>query len=323
MVSGDLIPLDDLRAMLAQRAADLAQHLLGDPNRQLSSKRELRYGTHGSFAVSIAGSKLGCWYDHEIGIGGDPFALIMRERNCDFRDAVEFARLFAGGNIYRTTIRPLQLKQSDRGDEVAKRLQLARFLWSQRQPIKATAGERYLREARGYGGAIPPTIGYLPTRGKDVHAIICAFGLPDEREPGALHMRDDAVRGVHLIRLLPDGSDRDRDHPQGKSTIGKCPGAPIVCAPFHDSSNALVIAEGVEDALTAHEVMGIGAWAAGGASRMPALAESIPDWTDCASILIDDNSAGRVNTAKLERSLQERGVEVWEIQPFELGSDAP
>lgn len=318
----DSFDINNLRAMLAQRAAALAQNLLGDPNRHLSSKRELRYGTHGSFVVSIAGSKLGCWYDHEIGAGGDPLALIMRERNCDFRGAVEFARLFVGGNIGRTTIRPVQSKQTDRGDEVAERLQLARFLWSQRQPIKATAGERYLREARGYGGAIPPTIGYLPARSKHVHAIVCAFGFPDEAEPGLLHMSDDAVHGVHLIRLLPDGSDRDRDHPKGKSTIGKCPGAPIVCAPFHDSSNALVIAEGVEDAVTAHEVMGIGAWAAGGASRMPALANSIPVWIDCVSILVDDNDAGRVNAAELKRSLQERGVEVWDIQPFEVGSDA-
>src|ERR1700722_13192477 len=38
----------------------------------------------------------------------------------------------------------------------AKRMQLARWLWSRRRPILGTLAERYLREARGYNGALPP-----------------------------------------------------------------------------------------------------------------------------------------------------------------------
>jgi hypothetical protein len=136
--------------------------------------------------------------------------------------------------------------------------------------------------------------------------VIAAFGLADEIEPGVLNIRDDAVLGVHLIQLLPDGSDRDREHPKGKITIGRCPGTPIVVAPFHDSSNALVICEGVEDAATAHEAMGIAAWAAGGASRMPALADVVPNYVDAISVMVDDNPAGRENTAKLIERLHER-----------------
>ena len=76
--------------------------------------------------------------------------------------------------------------------------------------------------------------------------------------------------GVHLIKLKPDGSDRLRDDPKCKITIGKGVTAAITLAPPNDLLG-LVIAEGVEDALTAHEATGLGAWAAGGAWRMSTL----------------------------------------------------
>ena len=60
-----------VRAALLKCAADVAVALLGTPNRQLSGRRELRFGKKGSLGVVIAGVKAGCWYDHEMGIGGD------------------------------------------------------------------------------------------------------------------------------------------------------------------------------------------------------------------------------------------------------------
>jgi ATP-dependent DNA ligase len=35
-------------------------------------------------------------------------------------------------------------------------------MWSLRQPIAGTIGERYLREARKYSSTLPPTLGFLP-----------------------------------------------------------------------------------------------------------------------------------------------------------------
>ena len=40
-----------IAAALTARATELATALLGEPNRQLSSKRELRFGRKGSLAV--------------------------------------------------------------------------------------------------------------------------------------------------------------------------------------------------------------------------------------------------------------------------------
>jgi hypothetical protein len=146
--------------------------------------------------------------------------------------------------------------------EEAARLRTALFLWSRRLSVEGTAAERYLREARHYRGAIPATIGYLPARGEHGHALIGAFGIAFELEPGVLAIADDAVRGVHLTRLNEDGSGKaDAD---AKIMIGKSLGFPICIAPPNDLLG-MAITEGIEDALSVHQATGLGAWA--GAAR--------------------------------------------------------
>ena len=57
-------------AALNARIGDLARELLGEPNRELSTPTQLRFGTHGSIAVELEGDDAGRWFDHEHGIGG-------------------------------------------------------------------------------------------------------------------------------------------------------------------------------------------------------------------------------------------------------------
>jgi hypothetical protein len=131
----------------------------------------------------------------------------------------------------------------------------------------ATSGaiaETYLRTARAYGGPLPPTLGFLPARNDYPPAIIAAFGIPNEGAPGVLALSDAEIKGVHLTRLLPDGSDRDRGE-KAKIMIGMSCGAPIVLAPPNDLLG-LVITEGIEDGLSAHMATGLGSWVAGSAS---------------------------------------------------------
>ena len=54
----------------------VARYLLGEPNPQLSSKTELRFGTKGSFSVNLITAT---WYDHEADEGGGLLDLIRRE----------------------------------------------------------------------------------------------------------------------------------------------------------------------------------------------------------------------------------------------------
>jgi hypothetical protein len=95
---------------------------------------------------------------------------------------------------------------------------VARWLWAKRKPISGSIAETYLRSARGYGGRLPETLGFLPGRGDHPPAMIAAFGMAIEpEEPGKLAIGIDAVKGVHLTRLLPDGSGKavfdDPDEP--------------------------------------------------------------------------------------------------------------
>jgi Toprim domain len=189
----------------------------------------------------------------------------------------------------------------------SEQLNKACWLWSQRKPITGSIAETYLRTKRGIGCRLPATLGFLPAHGEYPPALIAAVGLPREVEPGVIRIDDAAVRGVHMIRLLPDGSDRER-HREAKKTIGHCIGWPIVLAPPNDLLG-LAIAEGIENTLIAHEDLGVGAWAAGGASRLPALADRLPDWIDCVSVIADDDPDGRRHAEELAKRIEARGIE--------------
>jgi hypothetical protein len=59
--------------------SDIARRLLGPENSILSTSSQLRWGTHGSLAVEIAGPKMGSWFDHETQEGGGPLQLLLRK----------------------------------------------------------------------------------------------------------------------------------------------------------------------------------------------------------------------------------------------------
>jgi len=193
----------------------------------------------------------------------------------------------------------------------AKRQQLALWLWQRRRPIAGSIAETYLRDARGYGGPLPATLGFLPSRGDQHPAMIAAFGLAVEVEPGVLSIADDAVRGVHVTRLRPDGSGKavfDDPEQTAKIMIGLSMGLPIVLAPPNDLFG-MAITEGIEDGLSVHQDTGLGVWAAGAASRMPALADVLPAFIECTTIVADDDPDGRRFAAELAARIGDRGMD--------------
>jgi hypothetical protein len=82
------------------------------------------------------------------------------------------------------------------------------------------------------------------------------------------------------------GHGRDRGD-DAKITIGHCLGSPIA------------LAEGIEDALNAHQATGMGAWAAAGAGRMAVLADTVPTWMSTITVQVDGNADGRKGAAAL------------------------
>ena len=79
----------DQNDQFARHAAAVARELLGEPNKQLSSKEELRFGSHGSLAVDV---KAGTVYDHEAGEGGGVLWLIERRTGHGGGAAIEWLR---------------------------------------------------------------------------------------------------------------------------------------------------------------------------------------------------------------------------------------
>jgi hypothetical protein len=182
----------------------------------------------------------------------------------------------------------------------------ATWLWAQRKPITNTPAQRYLR-ARGITCPLPATLGFLSACGEHPPALISAFTIPDEPEPGIVGTPR-LVQSVHLTKLKPDGSSKADVEPN-KIIIGSPGSLPIVLAPPNDLLG-LCVTEGIEDALTAHEATGLGAWAAGSAGRLPKLADVIPSYIECVTILAHDDQAGQDGARKLAEALYQRGVEV-------------
>lgn len=191
----------------------------------------------------------------------------------------------------------------------AQQVSKARFLWSCSTAIYGTRAETYLRDGRGITCAVPETLRYLAPRKNEHHpAMIAPFALASEPEPGKLSARKDEIQAVHLTLLATDGrgkADADRQ----KIMLGPVSGTPIVLAPVNDQLG-LLIAEGIEDALSGHEATGLGAWAAGSAGHLPKLASAVPDYVESITILADPEEAGQRGAHGLATALRERGMEV-------------
>jgi Toprim domain len=170
----------------------------------------------------------------------------------------------------------------------------------------------YLREARGYDGPLPPSIRFLPPERYPQPAMIAAFGLGE-------------VRGIHLTFLKEDGSGKaDIDRP--KIMMGPSRGWPIVIAEPNDLLG-LAITEGIEDAISVHAATGLGVWAAGSCTRMPRLADVIPECVEAVTILgdFDDNGAGQKASKEFARALWERncGFEIFAEQGIYNNEEEP
>ncbi len=82
-----------IRVRAANDAENIVRQFLGEPNRRRSNKRELRWGTHGSFKLDLLTGK---WHDFESGEHGDMADLVCREMQSDQRAAFKWLLRWLG-----------------------------------------------------------------------------------------------------------------------------------------------------------------------------------------------------------------------------------
>jgi hypothetical protein len=254
------------------------------------------------------------------GVGGDIIALVQLLDDCNFIEACEhltglpcpngrehepvdqakLAKLQAQREQYARDQR--EHEQQARADAKRKG-ELAAWLWSRREPVTEDCPvAKYLRR-RGYTEAIPATLGYLPAGDRHPPAMIAAFGIGDEPEPGIIAPPAE-VRAVHITRLALNG-DRERGD-KAKIILGPAGNDPIILAPANDLL-AIDVTEGVENGLMYLQARHCGVWVAGNAGRLPMLAPSFPSYVEVVNIFADDDEIGIAKGQELARALRAKG----------------
>lgn len=287
--SGAAFAFDDLRTMsggVIGGHVDLACPECG-PHRRAPINR-----TRKVLRIWLVDENFATWCCARCDIKGEAHA----DRGCSERRKVDFEALARARAAAAARDR----------EAAAKRLDKARWFWSCGLDPHRSVVERYLREVRRYRGRMPATIRYLPARGEYGPAMIAAYGMAEEPEPGVLAIRDDQVRGIQFTNLTPDAQ---KVPDSAKISLGKSKGCPIILAPLNDGLG-LAITEGVEDALSIHAATGLGAWCSGGAGRLPALDSAVPWFCNSITVVTDDDFDGRRKCAELSDRLKERGLHV-------------
>ena len=244
--------------------AELVPRLLGEPNKRLSTRSQLRYGNKGSLSINI---DRGIWLDFETGEGGGVLQLVKRLLNCDNREAWQW--------IDEGKFSPSPLPKSIRPPK--DNSQAAIEIWKTGKPIAGTLAETYLKSR-----------GIMLDPGANVLRFIerCPFGRDKLPCMVALY-RDiftDEITGIHRTALTQDGQKIDR------KMLGRSKYAAIKLTPDENVTNGLGIAEGIETALTVIQSGWSPVWAMGsatGISNFPILPA-----IEALTILADNDPAG-------------------------------
>jgi DNA primase len=240
------------------------------------------------------------WNCRGCGIGGDAIALERFLTGHDFRAAVAALADGKSGDFVSTEYQTRPSK-SDRDAEAEayarQQREKARYLHALSKPAHRSIVASYLK-TRGIT-VVPPAIRAL-TKISDCVSMLVAYG-----EIGS------PITAVHLTRLRADGAGKAGIDPN-KISIGSPAGRPLIIAPFNDTRR-LVITEGIEDALSVHQSLGVAAWAAGSAAYMPSLADKVPSGIE-VTLYPDNDDAGLRAADALAEGLIARGISVFFVR---------
>ena len=280
----------------------VATRLLGEPNRKLSSKTELRFGGRGSLSVDLG---TGVFFDHESGEGGGTLDLIAREKGLDKAGCVQWLveerllsngedrahkpRIVAtyryegeGGELLFEVVRfePKDLRQ--RRLDPAKR---GEWLWSTRGVRQVPYRLPELIEALSLGHLV------VVEGERDADRLL-AIGVPATRNAGGAGKWKPELSEVFVgadVVIIPD-HDPQKKHPKTGQPMVHADGRPMLPGQDHAQAVALAL-NGVArrvrvldlaESWPAMPLKGaVSDWidAGGTAEALYALVDRLPDWS--------------------------------------------
>lgn len=277
-------------------------------------------GKRDKFALYLAGSKRGRWFDGPAGEHGDLLDLVRETQGLrGTGEAMSWARRWLGldgGAAPRPTPRGvLGSSREDDAEERNRKISKAIDLWRRTVTLAGTQAERYLVETRCIRlGTWPGFLRYLPGgQGKDGRIYLPAL---------AALAQDPAGRfvAIHLVKLDPAGAPIKASE-EARTYIGE--DGEAVVAPAKQSrgpiaggavrfgdpgpDGRLAVTEGIEDALSVVAMRpGLPVWAALG-GNLPGV--DLPAAARKVLICGDADEPGRAAAAKLARRLLKEGRE--------------
>src|SRR5262245_12654648 len=272
----DYRTLDDAaRQELRARAAEIVGSFFGEPNRRLSTARQLRWGTHGSFALNVSGEKAGLWFDHENRQGGDIIDFLKHQLGYSIGDAIHYALRYLGPSfgVSRPIIRRAARQEADDGIRIGRALQI----WAGVLPLRGSLAERYLAQ-RGL---------HVPDEALGVLGFHPACPFLSGTTPALVALIQDITTGepvgIHRRHLTLDAAAAGPGKGLGPKSGGVIRLSPAI-------STELAIGEGVETCL-AGMMLGAGpTWSvldAGGMTNFTVL-----ERVERLTILVDHDVSG-------------------------------
>jgi putative DNA primase/helicase len=250
-------PASDVDERLRDNVGDLVSHFHDSQGTRLGNEK--RWGRKGGLKADIAGPNKGriTPFDGE-GKGMSPFQYIMRERNCGFADAVEWAAHWLGmspdfkpdpaTDIQRELNREKKRQEAEIQDiaDKVERAEKARALVQRSNAIVGTAAERYLT-LRGITCNPPEDIRYTPPPSNGGYEAMVVVAR-------------DSVGSVQAVQRVFLEDDRKAPIKIDKRTNGPLKGAAVRLPARHGTE--LVLAEGPETGLSVWQAWGRETWIA-------------------------------------------------------------
>lgn len=243
-----------------------------------------------SFTIFAGGERFHCF---GCGADGDVLDFVRLAHGVGFRDA---AAMLAGRSMPMNAA-ATPPPRADKPERVAK----ARAIWRAAVKPQGTPVEAYLR-LRGLTLPLPDSIRFARLRyGADGPCHPCMVA--------AVASADRKLTGIQRTYLTEAGEKAFGA--ESKRSLGIIAGGAIRCAPA--GVKGLIVTEGLEDALTLQQVLGRAAWAAAGASMLPAM--RFPAGVRSIVIGADGDAAGGREAAKAADALTRAGLAVRIIRP--------